>query len=201
MDTQLEEQFANHQKWLSTAGDEGTRLSLDEMELSHLTSEQLALLENAFLTACRFKKMSFRRVDLYRTQMYSCSFEQSLMEAVHFTKSDLSYTTFTDVTFEENRFNRAEMYQCRFVRCIFKETSAAGLAIWDSPFEQVTFDHVDFDQAYFENILLKDVTFVEPIHLDQITELAINLGTLDQPQMLSREESIRWIKAHCITAR
>ncbi|MEE1316762.1 MAG: hypothetical protein U0K35_05990, partial [Prevotella sp.] len=74
MNSELNELFNRHSKWLKTAGRRGRQLTLDKIASEQLTDGQLLLLTDSFLTECSFKNIAPDGIDLYHTEMYSCKF-------------------------------------------------------------------------------------------------------------------------------
>ena len=57
----------------------------------------------------------------------------------------------------------------------------------------LTFVNIDFESAYFEKIVLHNSKFINPINLDKATKIEINIGTVENPLLLTHEESLKWI--------
>lgn len=74
-----------------------------------------------------------------------------------------------------------------------------GTGIWNTLFDNCTFVNIDFENAYFEKIVFRNSKFINPINLDKATKIVINIGSVENPQLLTHEESLRWITDNSIS--
>lgn len=199
MHENLNNLFRNHIKWLDSEGKIGAQLVLENISSDQLAAEQLQLLTDSVLIECSFSNSSMDRIDLYHTELYSCRFTMSSFCETNLIKSEINDTNFINTSFDGTTFSKAEIFDCIFLRCAFKKSSFISAGIWNSKFDGCTFENIDFESVYVENVIFSNSSFINPINLEKATKLTINVGTADQPILLSQEESVKWIIDHIVS--
>lgn len=198
MNSEMNELFNRHSKWLKTAGRRGKQLTLDKIASEQLTDGQLLLLTDSFLTECSFKNIAPDGIDLYHTEMHSCKFDDSMFRGAQFVKSEINYTEFTNTSFENANFDNAEFYDCIFRKCVFINSVLAGAGIWNSAFKECVFKNIDFDSICIDNAIFENCRYINPSNPENAVKLKLNIGTTDNPIPLSRENSIKLIKTETV---
>ena len=191
--------FEKHKKWLETEGESGEQLVLEGIDSELLSREQLRLLTDSILTECCFSDTELKEIDFYHSELYSCVFKKAFFCKSMLIKAEVNDTTFTDTRFENVSFSNAEMFDCTFNRCLFTKSTFVCVGIWNSVFNSCTFSDIDFDSAYLENIVVSDSKFINPINLDKATKIELNIGTAENPMILSHADSIKWIQEHSVS--
>ncbi len=198
MSTNLHKLFKSHAEWIESEGESGEQLILENISSKQLTREQLQLLTDSVLTECAFVDTELNRIDLYRTEMYSCEFDRASFHNVQLIKSEVNDTEFTDTRFDSVSFSNAEMFDCIFTGCTFDNSTFISVGMWNTTFDECTLTNVDFESAYIENAVLVNSKFNNPINLEKATKIILNIGTIESPLLLSHEESVKWIRGHTL---
>lgn len=196
----LEKKIALHHEWIETIGEKGRRLSLDEIDMRAIDLSVVKI-ELSYLAACFFDGMLIEDVDMYMSEMYSSTFRGAVLRRCDFTKAELSYADFSGAKLIDVRFNRTWAHDTTFRRCTFVRCSIGGLHLIESDLSDCTFEDVDLSDLMTSRSLFAGSSFIRPKGLDDTLRCAeMNVGTVDEPVLLSGDGAIAWIRGHSIGA-
>lgn len=196
----LEKKIALHHKWIETGGAKGSRLSLDEFDMRTLDLSVVNI-ENSYLAACCFDGMELENVDMYLSEMYSCTFKGAVLRGCDFTKAELSYADFSGAKLVDVRFNRTWTNDTIFRGCTFVNCPIGGLELIESDVSNCSFEDVDLSGLSVDDTLFTGASFHRPKGLDDIFRVEnMNVGTADEPVLLSGDKAVAWIRQHSIDA-
>ena len=112
---------------------------------------------------CDFSAKSISKTDFWKSFMCSSVFDYCIINECDFRNTELQYTVFENAR------------------------------ISNTDFSNVKFENIDFDGAMFEETVLIGAEFKNIINMVDATIKSINIGTVDDPDIIFGDEAKAWI--------
>lgn len=190
--TTINEQLKLHSLYVKSLGREGIKLILDEANFEKSKLENTDLTE-ASLTECVFDEMNIKGTDFFRTELYSSSFKKTNIISVNFAKAKADFVSFKQAKIDKTNFLKADLPESDFSFSIIKDSSFIASDLRETDFSHATLTKADFEFANIEETIFKDVVFKNIINLDKAMVESINIGSLEEPVILEKEEACNWL--------
>ncbi len=194
MEKKIEIAIENHKIWIDSLGENGRKISLDEVTIEDEKWSDINLSQGN-ITGCTFRNITLEYVDFYATMLCSSSFTNARVMSGEFVKANMMYIQFLDSKLEDINLSKADLSNA-----IFKNTEIVNgkfiNALLDGMcFEKVSFNNVNFAGAWIENVIFSKDTVIKEIHgLNEAHIKSINIGTERYPVYLKEKEAVQWLK-------
>ncbi|MGO4527477.1 pentapeptide repeat-containing protein [Paenibacillus sp. 2TAF8] len=189
----LIEQLNSHRVWIETLGEKGEKLGLDEIDFRHIDLSGYPL-DQAYLTECAFDGMNLEHMDMSSSLLCSSSFTKSNLVNADFYKADLSYANFTDADAQGARFAKADLSESVFINTNLTNAMLISSSLYLTDLRNANMNHADISSASFRETLLQGATLTGLQGIEEAFIKSINIGTLEEPNILLGEEAIKWLQ-------
>ncbi len=196
MNRELEEDFAQHKKWVASIGRQGRKIVLDEVDLKDINFEKHVVQQGMFL-GCNFDGLKINNVDFYTTWLCSSTFRETIINGCNFNKGELEYSNFNNSKITNTRIHKCEFWNASFLNthifnCSFMNNYCSLTDFRGAIIENVDFSATSFRETLFKDVVLKNISGIEEIFFN-----SINIGTPEEPIMLGGEEAKKWFVNRC----
>ncbi|NMO94999.1 pentapeptide repeat-containing protein [Paenibacillus lemnae] len=183
----------SHRLWIDTIGEQGEKLSIDEIDLRNVDLSQYPL-DQAYITACIFDGMNLNNKDFSSSLLSSSTFISTNLEGTDFCKSNISYVDFTNANVKAARLADSECIETVFVQADLSDANLVAGLFDETDFRNAILFNADVRLATFERVLIKGAKLTGVRGLEEAFIKSINVGTSEQPNILVGEEARKWLK-------
>lgn len=190
---ELIEQLNSHRVWIETIGEKGEKLGVDEIDFRHVDLSGYPL-DQAYLTECAFDGMNLEHMDMSSSLLCSSSFTNTNVVNADFYKADLSYADFTDADAQGARFAKADLSESIFTNANLSNAKLISSSLYLTDFRDANMNQVDVSSASFKGTLLHGANLTGLRGIEEAFIKSINIGTLEESNILVGEEAIKWLQ-------
>ncbi|SFC83179.1 Pentapeptide repeat-containing protein [Bacillus sp. 491mf] len=197
MGSNVASKFELHKRWVETIGEEGDQLNLDEVDFRNIDCSK-SLLEQSYLTGCIFDGLNLKNVDFHGSVLCSSTYKKTNLDSCDFYKSDLGYTNFSYAILKNVNFSKSDFWEALFNNANLTECNLSDTNFSSTDFSNVRLSNVDISLSRFENTLFSGATLENIKGIEEAFFHSINIGTLEQPILLEREQAKKWVIENCL---
>ena len=194
LQSELLSRVAAHREWLRTAGDRGSQLDLDGIDLTAIDPDSF-LFEQIYLAECGMSGLELKNVDFYGSEFYSCDLSDTCFVGCSFRKATLDYCNFRHARFVRCQFPHTEVYSSCFAECSFDECSFVGIDLTASDLSGTTHHGTDRDGAYIDRADFRAAKGSASKGISTIIRPSIYIGPAADG-FLEGRTAIEWLQAH-----
>lgn len=190
----MQKKLELHKLWVETIGEQGRKLTEDEVDFTKLdiTLKEL-LLYSAFLTECKFDQLDLSKTDFYRGWLCSSTFREATMDYCSFVKADLLLVDFSYATLNHANFLSSECFETVYFGSYLEYANFTAALCIDTDFRQAQLMNADIKVSRFKNVLLQGSNLTGMKGIEEADIESINLGTVEEPIMLEGEKARHWM--------
>ena len=188
----MEELFLKHKEWLDSEGQSGAQLILENEDMKDVNIDG-KLLHDAKFLECDFIRKCITKTDFDNSLMCSSMFIYSLIRECNFRKADLQYADFKNAQILNTSFAKTDLDEADFENATLTNSKLINACLYLTNFSNVRFKNIEFSGAMFEETVLSGSEFENIVGIDDATIKSINIGTVDNPNILVGEEAKNWI--------
>lgn len=190
-------QLESHQIWLESAGENGKKLILDEINLEYLDLSKFSFKE-ARLIGCSFDSMNLEAGNFILTWVCSSTFRNAWLQAANFYKGNVSYADFSNSNLNNTKFTDCESAETIFLGADLSNAELNVCYFSSVDFRNSKLDNANIEDSFFEDVLVKGASFRNVRGIENANIISINIGTPEEPITLDKEQAKGWIFENCM---
>ncbi len=191
-------EIEKHRIWLETIGGKGTKLFLDEEDLSGIDLPICSFGQSSIID-CKLDKLSLKEFDFHSALLCSTSFKGTNLFNCDFYKSDLRYCDFTESVIEKSFFSKADLDEAIFNRAEIINSNFVNTSCYLTDFRNAFMKSVDISNSVFEETLFRDARLKNIFGIDEAHFISINIGSVEKPIILEGDDAKNWVIDRCIS--
>ncbi|WP_338543784.1 pentapeptide repeat-containing protein [Paenibacillus tundrae] len=187
----------SHQIWLESAGEDGKKLILDEINLEFIDLSKFSLKE-ARLIGCSFDSVNFEVGNFILTWVCSSTFRNAWLKDANFYKANVSYADFSNSNLKNARFTDCESEETVFFGADLSNAELNICYFSSVDFRDSVLDNANIEDSFFEDVLVNGASFRNVKGIEKANIISINIGSPEHPLTLEKEQAKRWIFENCM---
>jgi len=190
-------QLELHQVWLESAGENGKKLILDEINLEYIDLSKFSLKE-ARLISCSFDNVNLEAGNFILTWVCSSTFRNAWLKHASFYKANVSYANFSNSNLKNTKFTDCESEETVFLGADLSNADLNICYFSSVDFRDAVLDNANIEDSFFEDVLVKGASFRNVKGIENANIISINIGTPEHPVTLDKEQAKKWIFENCM---
>lgn len=183
-----------HKLWVDSIGQNGEKLYLEEKLLEGGEWDNIDLSQGDIIE-CIFKDIILKYCDFYYARLCSSRFENVQIISGEFVRANLAYSQFINTELVNSNLSKADFSNSCLENVKIKDSKFINCLLYNVCFKNACLENIDFSGAYIENLMFDRKTVLKGIYgLDNANIKNINIGSLEQPAYLSKDEALLWLK-------